>query len=155
MKLGCLRPLFVYITLLLLILFQTQIVSAADTPSTIKRTQPIEVGVEREADADNQTDIHSSEMKMSIHSVKRVSERPEEVSYELRWSVFIRTDTGLRLTPTVSMPYTDDVRILSEYEVYVPETTNSGTTLNFTYILEIRAVEGNMSFLCGVDVRRA
>ncbi len=76
--------------------------------------------------------------------------------YELCGSVFIVTNSGLHLTPTVSI-YPDDVSMeLSGHEVYIPRTSDNGITVNFTYNVKMddSTANGGIVFVCGVNVRR-
>jgi len=68
----CSRFLFVYVMFLLLILFEAPNITAVDTTRRIKRTQTINVGVER---GTNTEDIHYSEVRMTAQLVKRKGPR--------------------------------------------------------------------------------
>ncbi len=149
----CSRFLFVYVMFLLFILFEVPNITAVDTTRRVKRTQTINVGVERDA---NTEDIYYSEVRMTAQSVKRVSEGPEEVPYELCWSVFIVTNSDLYLTPTVSIYPNDGSMELSGHEVYIPRTSDNGITVNFAYNVKMddSTANGGTVFVCGVNVRR-
>ncbi len=148
MKSRCSRALFVYLVFLSLILLHIPGVMAADTPNKIKRAQPINVGVGREADVEI-----PYEVMMNV-SVKMASKGSEEVPYELCWSVSIKTDVGLHITPTIQYP-NGTILMLSAQGSYVRAAPNIWVTSYFYHTVEIDLSTTNETmFVCSVDIRR-